>query len=126
MVFNEMPVPEFEHQQRPNLLGPVRPSLLVIIDDPGNCAGIQIPAARRISSQQIVSCELPQRSVEPRCDGDGKALLRAVDDLIRDDSPHRAFEHVFGDAITQIHFRRNGRGENSDRCFLIHKPSQAR
>jgi hypothetical protein len=38
MVFDEMAVPEFEHQQRPNFLGPVRTPLFMFFDQPGRFA----------------------------------------------------------------------------------------
>src|SRR5256885_442274 len=95
MMINEMPVPELKHQQRPNLLGSVCPPLLVLIDDPGYGAGVQIAAASGIRSKEIFSCELPQRPAEPRGNGNGKALLWAVDNGVGQDAAHGPAQERF-------------------------------
>src|SRR5436305_6050960 len=88
-------VPQLDGDQRPQLGCVIRGAAVVVAQHPPHDRGIeQATTANRLTGQKVVAKITRRRGPQPLRDRHGKALLAAVDDLVR--------KQVAGDLLEQV------------------------
>ena len=89
LPINECASPKFQHEQAPELARVVSHAAPVFIQYRQDRPVIEFAAFTRAAVVQCVVKHLAQFAVEPSADRHIEALLRPVDDLVRDQSLRR-------------------------------------
>src|SRR5213594_2497005 len=91
----EVPEPDFETQQRPDLLPVILESVLVLLPKSLDAGRLQKFAVLRGGPEQQVVAEFPQIMTHPMAQRNTEAHLSSIDNLLRQQVPEGAFQEVF-------------------------------
>src|SRR5687767_7898265 len=98
-------MPEFKHQQGPQLLSVIGHAALVLIQQASDILGIEDPRASHSLRRQKIPCQRAQFSLEPLSDRYSKPFLPSARHKWRQKILNGALQDVFSLATSQLVIR---------------------
>src|SRR5262245_23403268 len=94
-MINEHAAPDLEHKQRPKGMRVVSHSSIMLLQQTCHSLRIKVTALAGARTGEKVVRHLLHLTIEPILDGHAEALLRAINDLIREQARDGSLQNVF-------------------------------
>ena len=117
-----LPQKRFHHGQGPQSGAVVALARLVLVEQRGDRAGVEQARFAQHRPQQIVAQAPAQRAAKPGGERDREALLRAVEDFLRDIRFERRLEDLLALAAMQLQMRGQSRRPLDERVVEQRDP----